>query len=580
MRQPPRPDLRRLLRGLVATAALGSAIGTGAVAETDARPDLAAGYHDAGVAARHVEHLATVPRADPLAGEPGDFTYANTDLAFQDGHVFVGNVSGIQVYDVTDPTAPSLVTTVPCPSFAGQHDVSVYGDLLFVSSESPEAVVECGGDPEGTAFAGIRVVDISDLAAPVQVAAVQTCRGSHTHTLVTDPDEDEIVYLYNSGVLPVRTETGCSDAGADDPGTDRWQIEVIEVPLAAPERARVIHRARLFEAGGSFDGLRPAERSDDHPAEPWELPPGTETCHDITAYPALGLAAGACEGHGLLLDISDPRRPVRLDAVADPEFAYWHSATFNLAGTKVVFTDEWGGGMAPRCRASDRDSWGADAIFDIVDGRLEFASYYKLPAPQDADENCVAHNGTMIPVPGRDVMVQAWYQGGVSVVDFTDSADPVEIAFFDRGPVEEGVPVLAGYWSAAWWNGVVYGSEIARGLDVLELVPSRHLSAAELAAAGTVRTPRLNPQLQEPVTWPPTVELVRAHLVQAERAGTLPAALVRDLEDALEAAAQQHEDDGPDLRSRSVLRDARADLPATEELAALRDALERLAADL
>ena len=217
----------------------------------------------------------------------------------------------------------------------------------------------------------------------------------------------------------------------------------------------------------------------------------TNQCHDITVFPEIGLAAGACSGNGILLDICDPVNPVRLDQVVDKNFAYWHSATFNNDGTKVIFTDEWGGGTRPRCRATDLPTWGADAIFDIVDRKLRFEGYYKMPAPQTEQENCVAHNGSLIPVPGRDIMVQAWYQGGVSVFDFTDSANPVEIAFFDRGPIDAKQLVSGGYWSTYWYNGHIYGAEIARGIDVFRLKPSEHLSQNEIDAATLVRIDRV-----------------------------------------------------------------------------------------
>ncbi|MEL7201567.1 MAG: DUF305 domain-containing protein, partial [Pseudomonadota bacterium] len=244
----------------------------------------------------------------------------------------------------------------------------------------------------------------------------------------------------------------------------------------------------------------------------------TDQCHDITVFPSAGLAAGACSGNGIIFDISNPRKPKRIDAVTDKGFAYWHSATFNNDGTKVLFTDEWGGGSRPRCRASDPQDWGADAIYDIVDGKLEFQSYYKIPAPQASVENCVAHNGAVVPVPGRDIFVQAWYQGGLSVIDFTDSSNPVELAYFDRGPIHEEKLVLGGYWSTYWYNGKIYGTEIARGLDVFELVPSDHLTADEIAAANLAnQADAFNPQQQLPVSWPAHPAVARAYVDQLMR---------------------------------------------------------------
>jgi hypothetical protein len=252
----------------------------------------------------------------------------------------------------------------------------------------------------------------------------------------------------------------------------------------------------------------------------------------------VGLAAGACSGNGILLDVSDPVNPVRLDAVTDKSFAYWHSATFNNDGSKIVFTDEWGGGTRPRCRATDLPNWGANAIFDIVDRKLVFAGYYKLPAAQTDQENCVAHNGSLIPVPGRDIMVQGWYQGGISVFDFTDSSKPVEIAYFDRGPISEKDLITGGYWSAYWYNGHIYGSEIARGLDVFDLKASEHLSQDELDAAIAVRTTQQNVQSQQRVVWPATSPVARAYLDQLGRTNGIPADRAKAIRAALEGADQ------------------------------------------
>ena len=365
----------------------------------------------------------------------------------------------------------------------------------------------------------MRIFDISDIRKPKQVADIQTCRGSHTHTLVIDPKDHENVYVYGSGTSTVRSGeelAGCSGLEPkEDPNTALFSIDVIQVPLAAPEKAKIVNRPRIFAdpASGAISGLWPGG---DHG-------PGTQKtnvtnqCHDITVFPEVGLAAGACSGNGILLDISDPVHPVRLDQVVDKNFAYWHSATFNNDGTKVIFTDEWGGGVRPRCRATDLPNWGADAIFDIVDHKLQFASYYKMPAPQTDQENCVAHNGSLIPVPGRDIMVQAWYQGGVSVFDFTDSAKPVEIAYFDRGPIDPANLILGGFWSAYWYNGHIYGSEIARGLDVFRLTPSEYLSQDEIAAASAVHLDEFNAQLQPRLTWPATPVVARAYLDQLTR---------------------------------------------------------------
>jgi hypothetical protein len=542
----------------------------------DPRVGLAPGWQDAGVAAMNLELVGHAPKPEGFYNpdDPGDFSMMNSDLAFRGNTLFMGSFHGLQVYDITDPTSPVLRATLPCPG--GQNDVSVHGDLLFMSVEETRGRLDCG--PQGVAepvsperFRGVRIYDVSDVEHPRQVAAVQTCRGSHTHTLVPDPDDPAHVYLYVSGtsqVRPAEELAGCSDRlPEEDPNTSRFQIEVIEVPLAHPERAAVVGAApflRGLEAPPSHgeapeDIARAAEeaaaarargeftveiegmeyvvpssmarglldnlvRERGGTGEPTAadsvalreaLPgmvaamtgdgdgpqPGPDQCHDITVYPEIGLAAGACSGYGILLDISDPAHPQRIAQAADENFAYWHSATFNNDGTKVLFTDEWGGGTAPRCRATDRPEWGANALFTIEDRQLSFQGYYKLPAPQTAQENCVAHNGSLIPIPGRDVMAQAWYQGGVSVFDFTDPAHPVEIAYFDRGPMDADRMAMGGHWAAYWYNGYLYASEIGRGLDVFRLTPSAHLSASEIAAAEAVRMDAFNPQTQPRVTW-------------------------------------------------------------------------------
>ncbi|NNK63888.1 MAG: hypothetical protein HKO98_11860, partial [Gemmatimonadetes bacterium] len=426
----------------------------------DPRIGLTAGWLDAGEAAEGMERIASLARPEGFFNPetPGDGRFNNTDLAFEDDFLFQGNYQGFQVYDISDPSSPALRVSVVCPG--GQGDVSVYGDLLVMSAQETRSRLDCGVDGVEEVVSeqrirGIRIFDISDVTAPRQVAAVQTCRGSHTHTLVTDEDDPEALYVYvsgTSGVRPAEELPGCSSAEPDeDPNTALFRIEVVRVPLAAPQEAEVVNMPRIFAdpETGEIQGLW---TGGDHG-------PGTQTtrrthqCHDITAYPAIGLAAGACSGNGILLDITDAANPVRIDEVADPNFAYWHSATFNNDGSTVLFTDEWGGGSAPRCRPSDPETWGANAIFHLEDGEMTLAGYYKLPVPQTDTENCVAHNGSLVPVPGRDIKVQAWYQGGVSVMDFTDPTRPVEIAFFDRGPLSDTELFTGGYWSTYWYNG-------------------------------------------------------------------------------------------------------------------------------
>jgi hypothetical protein len=491
----------------------------------DPRIGLGAGWMDAESAISGLELLAAIPRADGFfnPATPGDGRFSNTDLAFQGDLLIQGNYNGFQIIDISNPAAPNLRLSVVCPG--GQGDVSIFGDLVVMSAQETRGRLDCG--IEGVAdsvsterMRGIRIFDISDLDNPTQVAAVQACRGSHTHTLVTDPNDPDNLYVYiqgTSSVRPAAELAGCSGAEPeDDEETSLFRIEVVRVPLAAPERAEIVNMPRIFAdtETGAISGLW---AGGDHG-------PGTQStrrtnqCHDITAYPDIGLAAGACSGNGILLDISDPADPVRVGQVSDPNFAYWHSATFNNDGTKIVFTDEWGGGAAPRCRPTDPATWGADAIFTLEDGEMELAGYYKLPVPQTETENCVAHNGSLIPVPGRDLMTQAWYQGGLSIMDFTDPAKPFEIAFFDRGPLSPDTLYTGGYWSTYWYNGRIYGAEISRGVDVFRLLPSEYLSQAEIDAAELVQLGEFNAQLQPRVTWPAAVPVARAYLDQMVRA--------------------------------------------------------------
>jgi hypothetical protein len=543
-------------------------------ASPDPRVGLKPGVRDAGKAARNLELVASMPKPpgffDPKAplGQPtpperpdddkedkaqpstpdpvvvaafrSQLSFANSDLAFQGEHLFLGNFNGFNTYDIEDPKKARLIASVVCPG--GQGDVSVHGNLLVMSVEETRGRVDCGTQGvEATVsaerFRGVRIFDISDVRKPRQVAAVQTCRGSHTHTLVSLPSDKENLYVYGSGTSAVRSGeelAGCSNKEPkEDPNTSLYSIDVIQIPLAAPEKARIVNRPRIFAdpATGNIAGLWPGGTQWPGSQKASE----TNRCHDITVLPEAGLAAGACSGNGILLNISDPVHPVRLDAVADKNFAFWHSATFNNDGTKVIFTDEWGGGTRPRCRPTDPPTWGADAIFDVVDGKLRFGGYYKLPAPQTDQENCVAHNGSLIPVPGRDIMVQAWYQGGLSVFDFTDSAKPVEIAFFDRGPLDARNLVTGGYWSTYWYNGHIYGSEIARGLDVFKLLPSEYLSENEIEAAALVRPGVFNAQQQMKVVWPAASpvarayldQLARTHAIKPERAAAIKTALER-----------------------------------------------------
>ena len=434
--------------------------------------------------------------------------FANTDMAFSGDTLVAGNYHGFNIYKLGEDGVPGLVSSVVCPG--GQGDVSVVGDLLIMSVEQTRGRVDCGlqgvtGDVSAERFRGLRIFDISDLARPVQVGQVQTCRGSHTHSVVSQ-DAKSIV-VYNSGTSRVRDEKELPGCIGEVPGDDRtalFRIDVIEIPVTNPAAARIVDSPTVF-ADPETGRLAGLWLGGDHGDDTQDTN-RTDQCHDITVFPSLKIAAGACSGNGIVFDISNPLKPKRIDEVVDKGFAYWHSATFNNDGTKVVFTDEWGGGGRPRCRASDPRNWGANAIYDIKDGELTFRSLYKLPAPQSDKENCVAHNGSIIPVPGRDIFLQAWYQGGISVMDFTDSANPKEIAYFDRGPISDEQMAMGGYWSAYYYRGRIYATEIARGLDVFALEPSEFLTAEEIAAAEAAdQGGTFNPQTQYPVTWPDMV---------------------------------------------------------------------------
>jgi hypothetical protein len=554
----------------------------------DPRVGLKAGLWDAGQAAWNMRLVSTTRPVGKFLGS------TNSDMAFTGPYVIQGNYDGYQIWDISNPQSPSLKVENYCP--ASQSDVSVYKNLLFVSAEGATGRIDCGdqGVPDPVSQArirGVRIFDITDIGHPKNVANVQTCRGSHTHTVLVDPADHDNVYVYVSGSSAVRPSAelpGCSGATpAADPNSALFRIEVIKVPLTHPQDASIVASPRIFNnlapppthgstsadkaevarvrASGGFvvgisgddfilpptftnpmvDSIAKARGASkataaDSAALRMALPAmiakmiggggertGPTQCHDITVYPAVGLAGGACEGYGLLLDIKNPTNPTRIAAAADSNFSYWHSATFNNDGTKVLFSDEWGGGGQPKCRSTDPMTWGADALFTIDANRqMHFQGYYKMPAPQTSLENCVAHNGSLIPIPGRDVMVQAWYQGGVSVFDWTDAAHPKEIAFFDRGPVDPTHMAMGGSWSVYWYNGVIVSSEIARGLDIFELAPSAALTQNEIDAAKTVKLDYLNTQGQPKFEWPNTFALARAYVDQIERGSGLPGARI------------------------------------------------------
>jgi len=621
----PVPFLAMAL-GVGLLSATGCASSTGGAGTATAAPNadprigLRAGMMDAEEAVWNLRVLSrTPPSKDFLDG-------VNSDLSFNDHYALQGNFNGFQVWDLSNPKAPSLTKAFLCP--ASQSDVSVYRNLLFVSSEDFGARLDCGTEGvkdrvSAERLRGIRILDISDIANPRELAQVQTCRGSHTHTVVTDPRDTGNIYIYVSGSAPIRSAEelpGCSAAPPEkDPYSALFRIEVIRVPLAHPEQAAIVSSPRIFNdlaappehgpapedsaaatravaearAKGGFTGMvfgqervlgpriiaplldsvvkargGTSATAADSAALREALPgivaarfgsggerTGPTQCHDITVYPAIGLAGGACEGYGLLLDISDVANPKRIGAVSDSNFSYWHSATFNNDGSKILFSDEWGGGGAARCRVTDKKEWGADAIFTLKDQQMTFQSYYKLPVPQTSLEVCVAHNGSLIPVPGRDIMIQSWYEGGISMFDWTDAAHPKEIGFFDRGPSDSTRLGNAGSWSVYWYNGLIVSSEISRGLDILELVPSNYISQNEIDAAKLVRFDHLNVQGQQQFVWPATFVLARAYLDQLERSNGLAAGKISSVRKALASAEK-------------VSGQAR------------RDALARLAADL
>lgn len=552
--------------------------------------------------------ISNTPNSDQFVGA------TNSDLAFKGNLAIQGSYSGYQIWDISNTAKPTLRTAYYCP--ASQSDVSVYGNLLFVSGEGLTGRIDCGAQGVPAAVSkdrlrGIRIFDITDITKPKNVGNVQTCRGSHTHTVLVDPKDKENVYVYISGSSGVRSAEelpGCSNlAPSEDPNSAHFRIEVIKVPLAHPENAAIVSSPRIFndlaappthgegaaDAAARAEALAAAKKSGafiatingnetvlpgnftrpmldsivkarggsgaptaadsaalragipdliarmtggPRPGQPRRAPTGPDQCHDITVYPAIGLAGGACGGYGLLLDISDPANPKRIDAAADSNFSYWHSATFNNDGSKVLFSDEWGGGGQPKCRATDKMEWGADAIFNLRSRKMQMQSYYKMPAAQTTLENCVAHNGSLIPVPGRDVMVQAWYQGGISVFDWTDPMHAKEIAFFDRGPIDGTRQGNAGSWSVYWYNGSIVSSEIGRGLDIFELQPSAFLTKNELDAAKTVKLDYLNTQGQPQFVWPASFSLSRAYLDQLERTSGMASEKIASARAALAAA--------------------------------------------
>ena len=487
-------------------------------------------------------------------------SFSQSDMAFRDDLLVTGSYHGFNMYHIGEEGLPTLITSVVCPG--GQGDVSIVGDLLIYSVEQTRGRLDCGlegvtVDASLDRFRGLRIFDISDLSRPMQVGAVQTCRGSHTHSVVAGPTPDGKIQVYNSGTGRVREEEELDQCIEDIPGDDRtalFRIDVIEIPVDDPSQSSIIDSPAVF-ADPETGVLAGLWRGGDHGDDTQETN-RTDQCHDITVFPSANLAAGACSGNGILFNISDPSKPERIDVVTDTGFAYWHSATFNNEGTKVLFTDEWGGGGRARCRAWDPLNWGADAIYDIVDEKLEFRSHYKMPAPQLETENCVAHNGSIVPVPGRDIFVQAWYQGGISVIDFTDSSNPLEIAYFDRGPILEDELITGGYWSVYYYEGTIYGTEITRGLDILKLIPSEYLSENEIAAAAmaypVIGPRRFNPQQQIPMTWPAAPKVARAYIDQLLRDNAIAEDVAERIGDMLDQVTQAMDNGGDNRLARQI----------------------------
>ena len=524
--------------------------------DEDKNKENAEGTEEGEEEARSIEEDAKSRRYPMLS-------FSNTDMAFRDDILVTGSYHGFNIYRINEGGLPKLITSIICPG--GQGDVSIVGDLLIYSVEEIRGRVDCGlegvtSDASPDRFRGLRIFDISDLSRPKQVGAVQTCRGSHTHSVVTGPTPDGKILVYNSGTGSVREEEELEQCIEDIPGDDRtalFRIDVIEIPVDDPSQSRIINSPAVFAdpETGILAGLwRGGDHGDD--SQETEI---TDQCHDITVFPSSNIAAGACSGNGILFDITDPSKPERIDVVTDTGFAYWHSATFNNEGTKILFTDEWGGGGRARCRAWDPLNWGADAIYDIVDEKLEFRSHYKMPAPQLETENCVAHNGSIVPVPGRDIFVQAWYQGGISVIDFTDSSNPIEIAYFDRGPIMEEEMITGGYWSTYYYEGVIYGTEITRGIDILKLIPSEYLSENEIAAAAlaypVIGSRRLfNPQQQMPMTWPAKPEVARAYIDQLMRDKAIEKDMANSIIEKLDRVVLAMEKGGNNRLARQISR--------------------------
>ena len=573
----------------------------------DPRSLLRSGRLDGDSAAKNM-HLVSFSPKPAVFDTARGLTFINSDLAFGDKYVYQGNFAGFTIWDVSDPVKPKVVSAVSC--ITSQGDPSIYGNLLFLSAEGGGNRNDCakGGvmDPKDH-MAGVRIYDVSDAAHPRLVKNVQTCKGSHTHTILPHPKDKNVIYIYVSGSQGARPATevpGCTEGtDAADEANSLFRLDVIKVQLDHPEKAEVVAGARIFtgldaapRAAGRAVRGRPAGDTT-RPAPPPPAPTGPRNCHDVTVYPAAKLLAGACGSYGLLVDVSNPEKPVRLDARADTNFSLWHTAVFSNDGKKVVFTDEWGGGTSPMCQSSSMMEMGGNTIL-TVDAKRKYTqhAYFKIPTAQTAQENCVSHNGGLFPVPGRDIMVQGWYQGGVSVMEFSDPDHPQELAYFDRGAIDPppgvDVPItpptaggrggrgtIGGSWGAYWWNGLIYSSELDRGFDILELKPSDQLSANEIEAAKLVRFAQYNPQSQPRIEWPAAFPVVRSYLDQLVRGNGLAAERTTAIASALDAAEQQG---GKDRRNalNALAKQVEKDMTGAKDVArvkAMSDAIKSLA---
>lgn len=536
---------------------------------TDPRSGLKPGRYDAGIAIRNMKQVSFVKKPAAFDSAVG-LKFINSDLAFGGHYVYQANFAGFTIWDIAEPARPVMVSATKC--ITSQGDPTIVGNLLFLSAEGAGNRTDCGDggvqDPKDH-MAGVRIFDVSNPKAPKLVKNVQTCKGSHTHTLVPSPTDPRIVYLYVSGQQAARPETelaGCRN-GTDpaDPTNSLFQLDIIKVPLDHPEQAEVIPGARIFTgldgAGECTQFCEPADprrqaAGRTRPAPDPAMPAGPHNCHDVTAYPAMNLLAASCSTHSIIVDISNPEKPVRLDALTDTNnFQGRHTAAFSNDGTKIIQTDEWGGGTGPMCQASSMIELGGNTVITLDAKKKQTQrAYFKLPSAQSAEENCVSHNGGIIPVPGRDLYVQGWYQGGVSIMDFTNPDSAFEIGYFDRGSIDPPRPIdgpqpppgspeartggrtIGGSWGAYYWNGYVFSSELDRGMDILELTPSDQLSANEIAAARLVRFDDYNPQSQPKMTWPPAFVVVRSYLDQLARNGGLAPARTAAISSALDVA--------------------------------------------